>query len=93
MRNLEYCGEHRFQFVDGYSLHVWVYRTSEFEGEPTESEEAEPMWVPLDEIPYDRMWEDDHIWLPLLMNGEYFEGRWVFDGDRMLDYELLTGED
>jgi 8-oxo-dGTP diphosphatase len=25
--NLEYCGEHRFQFVDGYSIHVWVYRT------------------------------------------------------------------
>ena len=90
--NLHLGGRHRFQFVDGYSLHVWVYRTSEFEGEPTESEEAEPMWVPLDEIPYEQMWEDDHIWLPLLMNGEYFEGRWVFDGDRMLDYELLTGE-
>ncbi|HKX56731.1 MAG TPA: NUDIX domain-containing protein, partial [Xanthomonadales bacterium] len=32
--NLEYCGEHKFQFVDGYSIHVFVYRTREFEGIP-----------------------------------------------------------
>ena len=32
--DLEYCGEHRFQFVDGYSIHVWVYRTQVFEGSP-----------------------------------------------------------
>jgi len=35
--NLEHCGEHRFQFVDGYSIHVHVYRTRDFEGEPTET--------------------------------------------------------
>ncbi|MGH8035381.1 MAG: NUDIX domain-containing protein, partial [Lysobacterales bacterium] len=23
--NLDYCGEHRFQFFDGYSIHGWVY--------------------------------------------------------------------
>jgi 8-oxo-dGTP diphosphatase len=86
---LEYCGQHRFQFVDGYSIHVWVYRTTEFEGIPTESPEANPLWVSLDDIPYERMWEDDSIWLPMLLRGERFHGRWVFDGDRMLDYELL----
>jgi 8-oxo-dGTP diphosphatase len=88
--NLSYCGQHRFQFVDGYSIHVWVYRTSEFEGVPTESAEAEPLWVALDEIPYDQMWEDDRIWLPMLIRGERFQGRWIFDDDKMLDYELLT---
>jgi len=87
---LQYCGQHRFQFVDGLSIHVWVYKTGTFEGTPTESDEADPLWVPIDEIPYERMWEDDAIWLPMLLRGERFRGRWIFDGDRMLDYELLA---
>ena len=87
---LQYCGQHRFQFVDGYSIHVWVYRTSDFEGTPTESREAKPLWVPLDEIPYEQMWEDDAIWLPMMIRGERFEGRWIFDGDRIVDYELVA---
>lgn len=91
--NLEYCGQHRFQFVDGLTIHVWVYMTHDFEGKPTESDEAKPMWVPLDEIPYERMWEDDAIWLPVMLRGEKFSGRWIFDGDRMLDYELLMEKD
>ena len=58
---LQYCGQHRFQFVDGLTIHVWVYKTTEFEGAPTETDEARPLWVPLDKIPYDQMWEDDGI--------------------------------
>jgi 8-oxo-dGTP diphosphatase len=86
--DLQYCGQHRFQFVDGYSIHVWVYKTEKFDGTPTESVEAKPLWVSLNEIPYERMWEDDRIWLPMLLRGERFQGRWIFDGDTMLDYEL-----
>jgi 8-oxo-dGTP diphosphatase len=90
---LQYCGQHKFQFVDGYSIHVWVYRTDQYEGTPTESAEARPLWVDVDEIPFDLMWEDDEIWLPKMLRGERFHGRWIFDGDRMLDYELLSGHD
>jgi len=90
---LQYCGQHRFQFVDGYSIHVWVYRTADFEGIPTESPEAKPLWVALDEIPYEQMWEDDAIWLPMMIRGERFQGRWIFDGDNMLDYELLPEQE
>ena len=93
VRNLQYCGQHRFQFVDGYSIHVWVYRSEEFDGVPTETIEAKPLWVSLDAIPYEQMWEDDAIWLPMMLRGERFQGRWIFDGDRMLDYELLPETD
>ncbi len=86
--SLEYCGEHRFQFVDGYSIHVYVYRTREFSGIPTESREARPLWVKVDEIPYEQMWEDDRIWLPMMIRGERFQTRWIFDGDRMVDYDI-----
>lgn len=86
--NLEYCGEHCFQFVDGYSIHVWVYRTRDFEGIPTETREAEPLWCNIGHIPYDQMWEDDKFWLPKLIRGEKFQARWIFDGDRMVDYHI-----
>jgi 8-oxo-dGTP diphosphatase len=86
--NLEYCGEHRFQFVDGYSIHVWVYRTRDFRGEPVETREAEPLWTRIDEIPFDAMWEDDRYWLPMLIRGQCFQTRWIFDGDRMVDYHI-----
>lgn len=86
--NLEYCGEHRFQFVDGYSIHVWVYRTRDFEGVPTETREAAPVWTPIDQIPFDAMWEDDRYWLPMMIRGQRFQTRWIFDGDRMVDYHI-----
>ena len=86
----DHRGELLFQFVDGYSIHVWVYRTRDFEGEPTETHEAEPLWTRMDEIPFDAMWEDDKYWLPMLVRGERFQTKWIFDGDRMLDYEIET---
>jgi len=81
-------GELQFQFIDGYSIHVWVFRASGFVGTPEETEEADPLWTSIDEIPYDRMWPDDRIWLPLLLEERPFLGRFVFDGDRMLDHQL-----
>ena len=85
---LEMCGENRFQFVDGYSTHVYVFRATGCDLEPEETEEAAPIWAPVDAIPYQEMWEDDELWLPLALRGKWFSGRFIFDGDTMLDYEI-----
>jgi len=79
------AGELYFQFVDGYSLHGTVFTATGFEGELCETREAAPRWTPLAEIPWDRMWADDALWLPLLLRGERFTGYFIFDGDSMLD--------
>jgi 8-oxo-dGTP diphosphatase len=81
-------GELSFQFADGYALHGRVFRADGILGVPTETEEATPLWTPLDHIPYARMWADDALWLPMLLRGERFAGRFVFDGDAMLDHTL-----
>lgn len=81
-------GELSFHFVDGYKLHCHVFRADACEGEPEESDEATPLWTPLDAIPFHRMWSDDALWLPLLIAGDAFRGKFVFDGDRMLRHEL-----
>lgn len=86
--NPEKVGELLFQFTDGYSIHVHVFRSPDLTGTPVETEEAIPIWAPLDGIPYDEMWEDDEIWLPLMIAGTSFKGRFIFDDDKMLDYEL-----
>ena len=77
-----------FQFVDGYSIHGHVFTATDFEGVPTETDEAIPLWCSTDQLPYDRMWEDDHTWIPHMLAGRAFSGRYVFDGDRMLDAQL-----
>jgi 8-oxo-dGTP diphosphatase len=85
---LTHAGENRFQFADGYSIHVQVFVAAGHTGVPEETDEAVPLWVAETEIPYDRMWADDRLWLPLALAGRSFRGRFVFDGDTMLDAAL-----
>jgi len=85
-------GELRFQFIDGYSIHVHVYLAKEFTGTPEETDEAIPLWFATDAIPYEEMWEDDKIWLPEVLNGKNIDGKFIFDGDRMLDHELIVSD-
>jgi len=81
-------GELFFQFTDGYSLHCIAFRSEGCEGTPIETEEAVPLWTPLDAVPYDAMWADDIGWLPLLIAGRTFRGFFLFDGDTMLDHRM-----
>ena len=90
---LREIGVNSFQFVDGYGIHVHVFTATGFEGEIIETDEAIPMWTPTDAIPYEEMWEDDHIWVPHLLAGRTFVGRFLFDGDRMVDQMVEVGED
>ncbi|MEL7059145.1 MAG: NUDIX domain-containing protein [Acidobacteriota bacterium] len=89
---VEERGRLRFQFVDGYSLDCHVFQAFDHRGEPRETDEAIPQWTPIDAIPFDRMWADDHLWLPALLAGRRVDGCFIFDGDTMLDH-ALTLED
>jgi 8-oxo-dGTP diphosphatase len=49
-----------------------------------ETEEAFPLWTPVEAIPFDEMWADDRHWLHRMLTGsENFMGRFVFAGDAM----------
>ncbi len=69
-------------------LIIHVFRVSGFSGEPVETTEMRPRWFTVNEkdesnglppIPYDQMWPDDKYWLPLLLQGGYFELTLHFD--------------
>ena len=89
---LSHRGVISFQFLDGYSTHMHVFRATGAHGTAEETEEAEPLWVPLGAIPYERMWADDREWLPHFLAGERIRGWGLFDGDTMLDFRLQTKE-
>jgi 8-oxo-dGTP diphosphatase len=50
-------------------------------GEPQETEEMKPFWCDLSEIPYDKMWDTDHYWLPQVLKGKRIEATFFFKQD------------
>ncbi|MFD0894666.1 8-oxo-dGTP diphosphatase [Luteolibacter ambystomatis] len=84
-------GELWFSMGDIPDILCHVYRADDFTGTPTETEEAVPLWYSLQSIPYQRMWEDDIHWLPLLLEDKTFLGKFVFEGDSMQWSHVETG--
>ena len=67
-----------------YHMYVHVYISSEWEGEPTESEEMTPQWYKISDIPYDSMWQDDPHWLPQVLDGKKIVGKYTFASDNSM---------
>lgn len=61
-----------------------TYIASDYEGEPTESEEMKPQWFDLDNIPYNNMFQDDILWLPEVLKGNKVRAYFDFDKDMNL---------
>lgn len=81
-------GELHFAMSDVPDILCHVYLAHDFEGHPTETPEAKPLWCKLDDIPFDRMWSDDIHWLPLMLDGRTFLGRFVFDGEEVSWFDV-----
>ena len=58
---------------------IFVFRSKRFDGEPKPSDEADPKWFPVSNLPYDEMWEDDRVWLPHVLAGKRVEAKFWFD--------------
>ena len=69
---------------------VYVFSTNLFKGKLVSNEEGILQWFPLNEVPYDEMWEDDKHWLPLLLEDKRFKGDFYFNknGIKLLDFDL-----
>jgi len=80
------AGELRFQFTDGYSIHVHVFIAEAHTGRLIETDEAAPIWFDKNTIPYNEMWADDKIWLPRVLQGESVWGKFIFREDVILDH-------
>ena len=81
--NLIALGRIRYEFPDrpAWSQVSWVFATQVWQGEVVESDELLLHWHRVDEIPFDRMWDDAKYWLPEALAGDYCERRFVFGPD------------
>ena len=61
-----------------FDQQVHVFVVKDWEGEPTESEEMAPKWFGVEEIPFDKMWDDDKHWLPHILDNKKLKAKFVF---------------
>jgi len=73
------------------ALEVHIF-SALWHGSAIESEEMKPQWFALHEIPYENMWPDDKLWLPLLIAGKNIAGEVHFkDTDTILGHTIQEG--
>ena len=67
-----------------------VYLVRIWSGTPAVSDEMEPRWFSPDALPFDRMWQADCQWLPLILKGKKIRGviHFAEDGDTVTGYEF-----
>lgn len=74
-----------FLFPGGVpSMRMHAFICTEWDGEPSESEEMAPQWFDIGDIPYDDMWQDDRYWLPMILEGKRLHARFTFDEEENL---------
>lgn len=89
-RDLDQFALLQFEFEgETANIEVDVFKTTSFEGKEAETEEMNPHWFNITDIPYSQMWIDDKIWFPFMLTGKTFYAKFFFRGhDEILDYKL-----
>lgn len=89
---IEKAGLFSFYFPNKkeWNQDVHLYLVNTWEGEPRESDEVCPKWFDKNNPPFDKMWDDDRIWLPKILAGEKIRGIFTFDptGSKVVSYNL-----
>jgi mutator protein MutT len=67
-----------------WHMHVHAYICTTWSGEPAESEEMAPQWFQLAGIPYDDMWSDDIVWLPLVLRDKLLRCTFHLDANEVM---------
>lgn len=64
-----------------WDMDVEVFATSDWTGEPADSEEITPRWFPIAALPFGEMWDDAPLWLPRVLAGERLRATFSYAGD------------
>ena len=70
-----------FPYKPEWSHLVHVFVADKWEGTAVESREIKPVWVPVEAIPYQDMWDDCRYWLAHILDGRPVKARFTFKAD------------
>lgn len=93
--NLYKVAEITFSFLDkpDWNQFCHVYFCNQWDGQPTETEEMNPKWFSVPEIPFKEMWSDDIFWLPKVLERFLIQANFSFGkNDIILAQEIKVIE-
>ena len=76
--------------AQGFAMAGFAFVSSDFQGTPSRTGEADPFWCPIDAIPYDEMWENDRIWLPRVLQGQRIRADFRLCRDRLVAHAVVS---
>lgn len=71
----------RFPYDEQLSHKNWVYCIRHWKGDVKETDEMEPKWFPIQDLPLHEMWSGDGHWLPAMLKGKKIVGYVSFGKD------------
>lgn len=71
----------RFPSRPEWDMYVAMFACERYEGEPAESDELTPAWYSVDDLPFERMWDDAKYWLPRILAGEQLNAEITLNED------------
>lgn len=73
------------------NMEMYIYKCFKYSGTIKETEEIKPNWFDIKNPPFERMLEDDLLWLPTVLDGKKIMGNVKFDKDmKMLYHDFKT---
>lgn len=73
--------DYRFPHREDLSQVSYVFVCTSWTGTPRGSDELDAVWYPVDEVPYEQMWDDARYWLPGVLAGGTVNARFDFAAD------------
>ena len=83
------CAHLRFLMSDHPDIECKVFLTRDYQGQPQSTREAHPFWCSIDQIPWDQMWQDDQLWLPLVLQGQYVDAFFSFKEEELYEESIV----
>lgn len=85
----EYGFTEFYEFYKGcrIKINMTTFVATDYIGSITESEEMEPFWFDVNNIPFESMHPDDKFWMPILLSGKKFRAMFNIDeNNKIVDY-------
>lgn len=70
-----------FPVRPSWDMDVVVFASAAWSGTAAETQEINPQWFPVDDLPFDRMWDDASHWLPRVLAGERLAATFTYAPD------------